>query len=391
LSRLERVLAGGSVGHVAGVANNLAPAYSPALLTTFDVPTVDPAVERWIVPLPTTLREAPSLRALALNLAFARGVRPRLERGALALVYQRNEVDSYAGLRLARRHGAPFVLEYNGSELWVSEHWGPGRVAHAGLSRRIERLCLSCADVVVVVSQPLRDELLARGVEARRILVNPNGVDPDRYSPAVDGGAVRARLGLEGRTVLGFIGTFGAWHGAEVLVEAYARLLARAPDLRATARLLMIGDGLRMPAVRALVARERLEDAVVLTGLVPQAEGPAHLAACDVLVAPHVPNPDGSRFFGSPTKLFEYMAMGRGIVASRLEQLGEVLEHERTAWLAPPGDVDALADGLRRLVVDPALRARLGRAARARAVERHTWAEHTRRIVEALAGVCEEP
>jgi glycosyltransferase involved in cell wall biosynthesis len=95
---------------------------------------------------------------------------------------------------------------------------------------------------------------------------------------------------------------------------------------------------------------------------VPQEEGPAYLAACDVLVATHVPNPDGSKFFGSPTKLFEYMATGRGIVASRLGQIAEVLEHGRTALLTEPGSPDALAEALARMVHDERLRAELGHA-----------------------------
>src|SRR5439155_12156466 len=123
----------------------------------------------------------------------------------------------------------------------------------------------------------------------------------------------------------------------------------------------------------SILGRAGLLGRAVFTGLVPQEEGPRHLAAMDILVAPHVPNADGSRFFGSPTKLFEYMAMGRPIVASRLEQIGEVLEDGRTALLVPPGDEEALARALLRLVDEAGLRASLGAAARSRVVERHTW------------------
>ena len=85
--------------------------------------------------------------------------------------------------------------------------------------------------------------------------MNPNGVDPERYSPAVDGTAVRRRHGLEGRRVVGFIGSFGRWHGAEVLADAFGRLLARRPEWRDSVRLLMIGDGATMPQVRASLER----------------------------------------------------------------------------------------------------------------------------------------
>src|SRR5205085_4246369 len=127
---------------------------------------------------------------------------------------------------------------------------------------------------------------------------------------------------------------------------------------------LMIGDGATLPDVTRILSEGRAIDATVLTGLVPQQDGAAYLSACDVLVSPHVPNPDGTPFFGSPTKLFEYMAMGKAIVASRLEQIGEVLEDGKTALLVPPGDVDALAAGLARLADDATLRECLGAEAR---------------------------
>ena len=191
----------------------------------------------------------------------------------------------------------------------------------------------------------MRDELVGGGVDADRVLVNPNAVDPDRYTPDVDGGVIRRRLGLEGTTVLGFISTFQPWHGAVVLARAFAALLARSsgvPRLRPPA-----DDRRRAGAGRSEAGHRRRR---VRRGRHLHRSGraggrPAYLAACDILVSPHVPNADGTPFFGSPTKLFEYMAMGKGIVASDLDQIGEVLRHGETAWLVPPADADALADG----------------------------------------------
>ncbi len=96
------------------------------------------------------------------------------------------------------------------------------------------------------------------------------------------------------------------------------------------------------------------------------------LACSDVCVSPHVPNPDGTPFFGSPTKLFEYMGLGKPIVASDLDQIGEVIEHERSGLLCPPGDVEAAAAAIRRLLADHELRARLGAGALERAPQPST-------------------
>ena len=188
-------------------------------------------------------------------------------------------------------------------------------------------------------------------------------------------------------TVIGFIGTFGHWHGAEILAEAFGKLFREHPDYRERVRLLMIGDGLKMSVVKACLADYGVDGYVVLTGLVPQTEGPGHLAACDILVSPHRPNPDGTPFFGSPTKLFEYMAMGKGIVASDLDQIGEILEHGKTAWMVKAGDPLSLKEGLKTLIDDPALRNNLGAAARAEVVKNYTWKEYTRKIIEKVKDV----
>lgn len=101
--------------------------------------------------------------------------------------------------------------------------------------------------------------------------------------------------------------------------------------------------------------------------------------------AARVPNSDGSRSFGSPTKLSEYMAMGRAIVASDLEQIGTVLQHRESAILVPPGDVGELARALVEPAGSPERRAELGAAALAALVARHTWDRHTARILDALS------
>ena len=189
---------------------------------------------------------------------------------------------------------------------------------------------------------------------------------PGCYRPDIDGRAIRERHRLDGAFVIGFIGTFGPWHGAEVLAEAFVRLLQADPARRRTLRLLMIGDGARLPAARDILIAGAAIDAAVFTGLIAHEDGPAHLAACDVLASPHVPNPDGTPFFGSPTKLFEYMAMGKPIVASDLDQIGEVLDDRRTALLVRPGDAFALAQALAELAGDADLRTALGEAARGR-------------------------
>ncbi|MFY9556630.1 MAG: glycosyltransferase, partial [Blastocatellia bacterium] len=121
------------------------------------------------------------------------------------------------------------------------------------------------------------------------------------------------------------------------------------------------------------------------TGRVSHDEVPAFLDACDILVSPHVDSTDGSKFFGSPTKLFEYMAMAKPIVASRLGQIGDVIIDGENGLLVEPGDANALARAIERLAYDEALRARLGASARQTVIKRYTWKHNAARVFEAVA------
>jgi len=153
-----------------------------------------------------------------------------------------------------------------------------------------------------------------------------------------------------------------------------------------------------MPEVRQILSEAG--DLATLAGRVPQSEAPIHLAASDILVSPHVPNPDGTEFFGSPTKLFEYMVMGKGIVASRLGQIETVLQpavdvdelpatappgdEARVAVLVRPGNDDDLGKALRFLVERKDWRNSLGSNARSRALAKFTWSHHVEAILGAI-------
>jgi glycosyltransferase involved in cell wall biosynthesis len=282
-----------------------------------------------------------------------------------------------AALRTTR----PLFLEYNGSEVWVGQHWD--RVGSLDLLERYERLNLDAAARIFVVSDVERRNLEARGVDAKKIVVNPNGVDVERFRPGAGGVEARRELGIRDEEIVaGFVGTFGPWHGVEKLAEAIKAIPANVH-----VRFLMVGSGSLHAEVEKQLETQTRAGKVIFTGSVRHDRVPALLDACDILVAPHVPLADGSEFFGSPTKVFEYMAMGKAIVASRLGQIGEVLSDGETALLVQPGNVEELAAALVKLIDDDELRKSLGARAREVAEREHTWAHNAQRVLDAYDGL----
>jgi glycosyltransferase involved in cell wall biosynthesis len=401
---------GGSVAHVAGVANALARSGTAVrLLSSIEQPLVAPPTRQIVVP-PALLISFPfELNSHRYQAVFLRAARGEAARAAPDFIYQRYALNDMSGVLLRERLGVPLVLEFNGSEVWAQRYWGE-RLRFEALAERIERASLRHADLVVVVSQPLVEQAVSLGAACERVLFYPNGIDPHAFDPARFGPDERRRaretLGVPtDADLLTFVGTFGTWHGTDVLASAIRRLIdeERAWLERHRLHFLYVGDGALGARVRSILGDGCGAPFVTLAGMRPQAETPATLAASDILLSPHVPNSDGTPFFGSPTKLFEYMAMAKPIVASDLDQIGWVLKgwrpgepppkagaagRTRAAVLVDPGSVDSLIAGIRRAVEMPREeREALGAEARRLVVESFTWDRNVAAVLERLSAL----
>lgn len=399
--------AGGSVGHISGVANGLLDhGYELDYLSVGGRLLIRDQARHVELKPPRVFGLPFEANLFLFDYGFEAQAIKYIDPAATSFLYQRLSIGNYTGVRLSRRLNIPLVVEYNGSEVWVAEKWGRG-LRFPAPSQAAEDATLRHAHLVVTISDVLRDELVERGIPPDRIVSYPNCIDPETFDPARFSQTQLADLRRAHEIpaeacVATFVGTFGAWHGAEIFAEAI-RILAttRAAELREN-RLMFwfVGDGVRMPEVRRILDHPACAEVVRFAGLVPQASAPQYLAASDILVSPHVPNVDGTRFFGSPTKLFEYLAMGKAIVASDLDQIGEVLQrslrwpnhspevaNQELAVLLPPGDAAALADGLIFLAKNPETREQLGRYARAEALSKYTWRQHVAAILEGVGAV----
>ena len=383
---------GGSVTHISGIMSGFrAAGFRTALVSNCTPPPqVTRVVDRFVVTAPASpgARLTSDVDRFTTNAGFRRaGVRVGLEHPP-AFVYQRHGFLLAAGVDTARRLTCPLVVEWNGSAVWARNHWNRP-IGSAFVRRRlvdplaasVERRVVTAATLVVAVSERAAEMAVDAGADAERVVVVPNGVDvsrlPDPAAQPGPGGHDARTPSRPGRVLVGWIGSFGPWHGAEVRIRS--RL-----QLPPTVELLLVGDGPERGRCQALASELGVVDRIEWAGTLAHDVALRRLSACDVLVAPHLPLPD-TPFFGSPTKIFEYMALGRPIVASRLEQIGEVLLDGSTARLVTPGSVDDLAAGIAWVLTQPDGGRRLGRNAREEAMRRHTWDSRARLVLDRLA------
>jgi len=169
--------------------------------------------------------------------------------------------------------------------------------------------------------------------------------------------------------VVGYAGSFFPHHGLEVLAAAVKLVLEKNSGIH----FLLLGDGRCYPLVKQFVEQEDLGGNVSLPGGVPLEQIPAHLAVCDICVAPYIQLAGAPEFFGTPSKIFEYMAMQKGVIASDLKPIREVISDGESGLLVAPGNPAELAAAILRLAEDRKLRLRLGKQAREEVIKKYTW------------------
>ncbi|MGH2704392.1 MAG: glycosyltransferase family 4 protein [Actinomycetota bacterium] len=283
----------------------------------------------------------------------------------LVFVWQYHGIFRHAGFGLARALGRPLVLFVDAPQVWEAEKWGVRRPGWGRLLERIgERPQLLAADLVACVSDEVAASVASLGAREERILVTPNGVDLERFNPSVSGAQIRERFGLQGKLVVGWVGSFRPFHGLAVALQAIAVLQREMSDLA----LLLVGDGQERPSTQRIARELGLRD-VIFTGTVPHREIPGYVAAMDVGLLLHRSDHE---FHYSPLKLREYLACGKAVVAVARGEVARTLSDGVDALLLGHPTAEALASSIRRLE-SPLLREALGKAGRARAEREWSW------------------
>lgn len=257
-------------------------------------------------------------------------------------------LDALAALRVARRRGLPCLYEIRA--FWEDAAVGNGTGTEGDwryrLTRRLETHAVRRADAVAVICEGLRGDLIARGIDADKIMVSPNGVDLDLFgAPPRRDDALAAELGL-GNSVIGYIGSFYDYEGIDDLIAAMPALVARVPD----AQLLLVGGGPMADALAAQAAASPVAERIHFVGRVPHDQVERYYSLIDVLAYPR----KAMRLteLVTPLKPLEAMAQGKLVAASNVGGHRELIEDGVTGTLFAPNSPPSIAAALSALLSD---------------------------------------
>ena len=270
----------------------------------------------------------------------------------------------------ARQLGLGCVYEMR--SLWEDAAVEKGDISEQSLRYRLTRgaetFLTRRVDGVVCICEGLRRDVVERGLSPKKLHVVPNGVDVARFAPQVPDEATRLRLGLQGRTVVGYIGTFFGFEGVVDLVEALARLIKGGRNDLAG---LIVGAGTTYEACREVARRHGLADRILHPGHVAAEEVERLYSVMDVLAYPR--RSLRVTELVTPLKPLEAMAMEKAVIGSNVGGIRELIRDGVTGLLHRSGDVEDLAATIEKLADDPNLRHTLGRQARQWVADQRDW------------------
>jgi PEP-CTERM/exosortase A-associated glycosyltransferase len=279
-------------------------------------------------------------------------------------------LNAIAALRVGRSLNIPVVYE-------VRAFWEDAAVDHGTstewgmryrLTRAMETNALRRADAVTTICEGLRGDIVARGVAPEKVTVIPNAVNIEDFSTDISPDRQLAKeLGIEGKQILGFVGSFYAYEGLPVLLQALPLMLARNPMIR----VLLVGGGVQDGNLKTLVAQLGIQDKVVFTGRVPHDQVQRYYSLIDVMVCPRLKM--RLTDLVTPLKPLEAMAQGRLVVASDVGGQRELIEDGKTGVLFEAGNPQALADKVLDLLAKPDRWPALRQAARRFVETERNW------------------
>ncbi|HSO00015.1 MAG TPA: glycosyltransferase [Candidatus Nanopelagicales bacterium] len=314
--------------------------------------------------VPPLVREARLMTALELRVAHAiREWRPDIVHAHSPMLV------GLPALLAARRAGLPLVYEVR--DLWENASVDRGKFKEDSLPYRAaagaETIVFKRAEATVTICQALRDAIAPRVRDPEALHVVANGADSDKFVPREPSPAAWARWGLQGKRVIGYIGTFQPYEGLTLLIEAIPEIAKVIPE----AHLVITGAGGQEEQLKAFTRERGLERLVTFTGRVPHAEVYDLYAMASLMAYPRIRT--RTTELTTPLKPLEAMSMERPVIVSDVTAMGELVRDGETGFVFRAGDVQDLAQKCVAALQDPARLAEIGRAARAWVLAERDW------------------
>jgi glycosyltransferase involved in cell wall biosynthesis len=224
---------------------------------------------------------------------------------------------------------------------------------------------------VVVGSAAMRRYLIERDVTPGKIFAIYPTADDHFFSVAQHRSDIRKKYALDPKVVVGFVGSMAPYHRVELLLQA-ALELRRVSN---AVHFMIVGDGRGMSELERFVKDNAMESCVTFTRRIAYSEVPEYVGAMDICVIPH------ATWYGSPTKLFEYAASGKPIIAPRIGPIQEFIRDGENGVLVEPGNVNQLATKILQLTDDSVLRNNLGAQLKLEISRDHTWDKNTDNLI----------
>jgi glycosyltransferase involved in cell wall biosynthesis len=304
------------------------------------------------------------------------------------LVQERIGLYKHGVAMACRRLGLPYIVFFDSDEILEHDLFGtPLKGILRWRAVQAIRYNLATAARILCVSKSAQAHLAkVWQVAPDKTVVFSNAVDVNHFRPRPElGKEVRARWGFADHPLIIFVGSFFPYQDVKGLLDAYARVLVKHPQVR----LLLVGEGEQYAETVQYANDLGLANVVKFTGFLPHSEIPAIMSAADIAVAPYTKIED-EKFLGSSMKLVEYMAAGVPVIASDNGQIREVIQDGVNGFLVPAGDIHALGDTLLKLIEHPHLRQSVGQQARQTALHEYSWDVYISRLENLYASVLEE-
>ena len=285
-------------------------------------------------------------------------------------IYERYGLYGWAGVKLAREFSIPIIVEINS---FLAER-EKDRLHFPRLAKRLETLVLKRAESVCCLSEISKSLLLKRGVAGEKILVTPDGVNLNKFSRNRDGSEIRKRCGMDGKVVVGYVGVLRRFWGIYTILESAREILSQRNDFH----FIVIGEGKDDSDIKRFLEKNRLTDNFTMTGTIPHDDIPEYIAAMDIGLAPYGYE---ELFYASPMKIFEYMAMGKPMIATAQGQIKDIIKHGENGLLIGPDDSSGLAKAILELGGNKDMMRNMGLKARA-TVESYTWEANARKVLD---------